>query len=80
MKQLLLILLPLMGFMPVFSHGEDTPVLEDKEWALWEEEKLRVLDNFPQYRKNFNPKIIQEKVYQEFLQKKEDEILKKPLG
>ena len=57
-------------FMSFASYGEEK-TLESKKWKLWEEEKLKVRHTFPQYKKNFNHKAIQEKVYQELFPKTE---------
>ena len=57
-------------FVSSASYGEEK-TSENKKWELWEEEKLKVRHTFPQYKKNFNPKAIQEKVYQELFPKEE---------
>ena len=62
----------LMFFLPFFSIGEEKPVApKAQEWVkLWEEEKLKVRRRFPQYRKTFNHKAVQEKVTEELSRQK----------
>ena len=63
----------LIFFLPFFSIGEEKPVApKAQEWVkLWEEEKLKVRRRFPQYRKTFNHKAVQEKVTEELVQEGE---------
>ena len=64
------LLLYLLFFFSSFVAAEELDLLTEEENL--QKEELQIQETFPQYRMNFSHKVVQEKVYNEFLKELKD--------